>query len=241
MDVQGSGGCGVPKPGARAPTRTLYIRPVAAIAVACAMLVAAQATAARAREPFATPTFLVATPDMPDPLFAHSVILMLPAIDPPLVAGVIINRPTTVPVRELFPHSAARKNKADHAYFGGPVEVTGPLLLLRSAAPPGTATRVFGDIYVSTAPDSIAAILKDSRSAEDLRLFVGRAQWTHDQLHAEILEGSWYVVPAQAGLIFSPDPQRVWHVLVERAQLQEVEAPATSAAFSLALLCCARW
>jgi putative AlgH/UPF0301 family transcriptional regulator len=56
-----------------------------------------------------------------------------------------------------------------------------------------------------------------------LRIFFGRTQWTLDQLHTEILAGLWYVVPAKADLVLSSDPGRVWRLLVERAQLHEVD------------------
>lgn len=204
--------------------RSSYIWRAAAIFVVCAALVAALMTAREAQSANVTPFFLVATPDLSDPLFQQSVILMLPPTQIPLVAGVIINKPSTVPVRKLFPDAPAVKNQPDTAYFGGPVDLTEPSLILRASRPSGKATRLFNEIYLSTDPRSIAEILKDPRPAKDLRLFLGRAQWTRDQLRAEILRGSWYVVPAKAELVFSPDPGHLWRILVERAQLQEVEA-----------------
>ena len=50
-----------------------------------------------------TPSFLVATRDLQDPLFEHSVILMVPSTEPPLLAGLIINTPAKQRVRDLFP------------------------------------------------------------------------------------------------------------------------------------------
>src|ERR1700756_3322361 len=47
------------------------------------------------------PNFLVARPELDDPLFGQSVILMLPKeIMPQLVEGVIINKPTTIGVKK---------------------------------------------------------------------------------------------------------------------------------------------
>src|SRR5260370_42629142 len=70
---------------------------------------------------------------------------------------------------------------------------------------------------------SVRDFLKRPGSDKDLRLFLGRAQWTVDQLHSEILRGAWIIAAASPELVFSPDPSSVWRVLVQRAKLREVE------------------
>ncbi len=176
--------------------------------------------------------FLVATPDMPDPMFAETVILMLPPTEPPLIAGLIVNKPTNVPVSKVFPDARLLKNEPSVAYFGGPVYPSDPSLILRGSKPSASAPWLFDDISVSTDPDAVAQLVKNPGAATDLRLVLGRAQWSLNQLHAEILEGSWYVLPADPKIVFSRKPKQVWHVLVQRAQLQEVNltpAPERSA------------
>ncbi len=195
-----------------------------AIIVGCAALVPASWAARETKGANLTSFFLVALPGLPDPMFQQTVILMLPPTQLPLVAGVVINKPTTIPLPKLFPHALALKNEVN-AYFGGPVEITEPSLVLRASEPTANVTRLFDDVYVSTDPGSIAKLLKDEpQPAKNLRVFFGRAQWTLDQLHAEILAGAWYLVPAKADMVFSSDPGRVWSLLVERAQLHAVRA-----------------
>ncbi len=187
-------------------------------------LAALMMTGALAYGADATPPFLVATRQMGDPIFQESVILMLPPSgEIPLVVGLIINKPTSVRAHQLFPDAPGFKSRADMVYFGGPVEVTEPSVVLRAAKPSDTAIRLFEDIYVSTDPDSVAKLIKEPAPAKDLRLIVGRAQWSRNQLHAEILEGSWYVMPAEAGLVFS-DPAGLWRALVHRGELQQANA-----------------
>ena len=176
----------------------------AAVAIVMgALLVAAAAGQVSAAD--AAPYFLVATKAMPDSMFAQSVVLVLPSTDIPIVAGVIINKPTTVMVRELFPNLSGIQNQTEVAYLGGPVDADMPAAIARGAEPPANAARIMRDIYISTDRNSIAKMLASSRPT-DLRVIVGRAQWTRDQLRAEISEGAWYVVPAEPELIFS-DPQ----------------------------------
>ena len=170
----------------------------------------------------AKPYFLVATPEMGDPIFGGSVIMMVPSIDAPLLAGVIINKPTTTSPQEVFPHFPALKNGPNSAYFGGPVDNGQAIVAIRTSHPPAKAIQVFDDVYVSADANTIAQIIKDNADPANLRIFLGRAQWLNEQLHTEIMEGAWYVVPADAGQVFSADPTHLWRKLVDQGQLQEV-------------------
>lgn len=162
---------------------------------------------------------------MPDSLFAHSVILMLPlsATEAPIVAGVIVNKPTKLQVKEIFPNAASLGRQASKAFFGGPVEPNEPWLVIREDHPGQNATHVFENVYVATDPHQIADKLKRHPGPDDLRVILGRSQWTRDQLQAEIMEGSWYIMPAKSDLVFSSDPDKVWRRLVSHARLLEVE------------------
>jgi putative AlgH/UPF0301 family transcriptional regulator len=104
------------------------------------------------------------------------------------------------------------------------VELSEPCLTLRSSQPPNKSARLFDDLDLIADANTIGDFLKDPGGVKDLRLFMGRAQWTADQLRAEIYEGSWYMIPADVALVFSPDPKHLWSVLVERGQLLKAEA-----------------
>ena len=172
------------------------------------------------------PTFLVAKPDLPDPLFSESVVLMLPPPAIPIVAGVIINKPTTIPVKRVFPRSVDLKNASDSVYFGGPVDLETMLLVRRTSNPSKDERRIFGDLYLSVDPNRIAEILKDpSLDTADVRVFEGYSQWTAPQLEREKREDSWYDVPVQPESVFTSDPRQLWKQMVAQAKVQEVKAP----------------
>jgi putative transcriptional regulator len=160
---------------------------------------------------------------MPDPLFQQTVILMLPPSAMPIVAGIVINKPTKVTLGQLFSHSPAIRNQAQSVYFGGPVDLTSPAILMRASRAPDATTRVFENVYMSDDAGSIRELLMGPESDKDIRLFLGRAQWTADQLHSEILRGAWILSPASPDLVFSPDPASLWRVLVQQAKLRQVE------------------
>src|SRR5271155_3365288 len=126
----------------------LESRLIAAITMLAAVVMGALMTPGAAQSAPA-PYFLVAKPELPDPRFQETVILMLPPPVIPLVEGVIINKPTTVPVTRVFPKSAALPAPADMVYSGGPVDEDQPLLVRLSSAPPDKELHVFGDLYLS--------------------------------------------------------------------------------------------
>jgi len=76
---------------------------------------------------------------------------------------------------------------------------------------------------MATDASSIPEILHRPSSDKDTRLFLGRAQWTVDQLHSEIMRGAWTLAPATPDVVFSPDPARVWQDLVQQAKLRQIE------------------
>ena len=168
-----------------------------------------------------TPSFLVATRELQDPLFVHSVILMVPSTEPPLLAGLIINTPAKKLVQDMFPQVRGLKGADETTYMGGPVEPDEVSAIFRAPSAQSSATRVFDDVYVATRRDAIAAALKDPRITE-LRVISGKAQWLHDQLMGEVMAGAWYVIPAKADLVFS-DPKDLWSTLVKGGDLQEAE------------------
>jgi len=183
---------------------------------------AMQKTAQESPNPNREPFLLVASPDMPDPIFEQTVILMLPRGTMPLVAGIVINKPTKMTLGKLFSDLPEIKNREQAVYFGGPVEVTSPAILMRAPRDRSTMTHLFKDVYMSVDTGSIREILKRPASAEDTRLFFGRAQWSVEQLHSEIFRGAWSISPATAEFVFSPEPDKVWQKLEVRAKMREV-------------------
>jgi len=162
--------------------------------------------------------YLVARPGLSDPFFARSAVLMLPSTDLPLVIGLIINRPTHVELRQLFPQNRALQGKTDTAYFGGPVDIRDLSVVFRTPKPPKGAIRLVDDVYVSFDPHLMDTLLTNPQEARDVRVFLGRSQWAPEQLQNEILQDAWYSVEVESKLIFGSDPQQVWQTLLNRAQ-----------------------
>jgi putative transcriptional regulator len=169
--------------------------------------------------------FLVARPELPDPIFKESVVLMFPpsvgSKEGPVV-GLIVNRPARVALSEIFPDDEALKDRSENVYFGGPVEPRAPGVVFRSSKAAKQAALLFGDVYVSFDPDFIKELLKEPEKKPDLHLFVGRSQWAPAQLEFEIAVGAWYSMRAETNLIFSASPQSLWRKLFELAEPPDV-------------------
>ena len=209
---------------------------VAALVMAVSALGAEMSAPPQQFSEASKPYLLVASPAMSDSIFQQAVILMLPSAAEPIVAGIIVNKPSDVTLGQLFRQSPAVKNQKASVYFGGPVELTSPALLLRSSSPPDTSTRLFDNVFIITGGDSIAAILKRERSQSTLRLFLGRAQWTPEQLRGEVLQGAWSTAPADPDLIFSSDPAKVWRSLAKQTKIREVGAGPADDPFGFGLV-----
>src|SRR3984957_4845109 len=146
----------------RAFSIKLRVSAVASIAIAALITTLATSQQAQSTD-LASPSFLVATRDLQDPLFQHSVILMVPSTEPPLLAGLIINSPAKERVRDLFPQVRDLKGPDEPVYMGGPVELDEESMIFRSSSAQSSATRVLDDVYVATGRDAVAAVLKGPR------------------------------------------------------------------------------
>jgi putative transcriptional regulator len=162
-----------------------------------------------------SPFFLVARPELPDPNFQETVVLM-PGTGLRGPLGVIVNRPTTIPLSKLFPDIARLEASGDKLFFGGPVGREMVSFAFRADKEPGEdAIEVARGVYLSTDEDLLKKLLRDG-SAE-VRVFAGFAAWGPEQLDDEIDRGDWHTVPVEARLIFDRRPASVWPELNRRA------------------------
>ena len=165
---------------------------------------------------------LVAQPDMLDPHFFRTVVLvMLPEDSGPL--GVILNRPTNVQLRELYPERAELTGRDDLVFFGGPVQPDALLFAFRSAVKPAKGLSVTGDIYISGFSEVLDELLKHPENANEQRFFAGYAGWAQGQLEFEIARGGWYTLPLDEEAIFKMNPLTIYDELLQRAAVRRIE------------------
>ena len=166
---------------------------------------------------------LVAKPGMLDPLFDKTVVLAVRPDDGGPI-GVILNRPSTVSLRELFPDRPEMANRRDLIFLGGPVEPDALLFAFRSPRKPAKGLSVADDIYISGFSDVLAEVLKHPENAAQQRFFTGFSGWATGQLENEIARGGWYVLRFDARAVFDMNPLTMYEDLLKRATTSRIEA-----------------
>ena len=196
--------------------------PLAAALLALVTVVAPAPATAQAPRP--NGIFLVAKPELVDPNFQRSVVLVTRGEDAQTV-GVIINRPTQTTLPEFLPGDRAAANYREPIYFGGPVFRRALIAVFRSdAPPPAPAFPVRRGLYISMHPDNLKLLLAEP--GRQFRLYAGFSGWATRQLEDEIERNDWYVLPADADIVFRKDMEGVWEELLRRAEARKTRNPA---------------
>ena len=149
---------------------------------------------------------LVAKPDLLDPNFRETVVLVTQTADASTV-GVILNRPTA----QKHPQTG------ETLYSGGPVMREVIVALFRAErAPDAAAFPVLKGVYLTMHPQNIEPLL--AQRAGNYRLYSGFSGWAAGQLQSEMQRDGWYVLPASAELAFRKDTAGMWQELVRKAR-----------------------
>jgi len=173
-----------------------------------------------------TGQLLVATPVLRDPNFARSVVLILDH-DADGALGVVVNRPTELPVTSVLAPLNELVCQPDVLFQGGPVATDSALGL--AEVPDGVEDEPvgwrrlhgrLGLVDLDTPPELLAGGLRG------LRVFAGYSGWSPGQLEIEVKDGGWYVVDAEPGDAFSLEPDGLWRRVLRR-QRDELALVAT--------------
>lgn len=159
---------------------------------------------------------LVADPNMSDPNFQRTVVYILHHSGEGSL-GVVLNRPSEVPVDQVLPDWAEYVDEPGSVYFGGPVEQETPLCLaaLRAgeqAGVPGTIS-VCGPmalVVLDSDPDELVPKLRG------MRVYVGYAGWEAGQLEDELEREDWLVVPALPSDVLAAPGTDLWGQVLRR-------------------------
>lgn len=152
---------------------------------------------------------VVATPELRDGNFAHTVVLVLDH-GAEGALGVVLNRPRSIDVRALMPAWGELAAAPGVLFTGGPVQADEALIGLGHGDGGGQEI-VPGVRVLDLETEPI-----DHPDIGSVRLFVGYAGWGQGQLEQEIASGSWFVVDADADDSFTEDPEGLWRRVLSR-------------------------
>jgi len=149
------------------------------------------------------PGLLVASPQMNDPFFSKTVVLLCRHEEAGAM-GIVINRSTDMKLDTVMEDLSLDLPRAGDAevMWGGPVEPARGTLVFRTGLADHTeeAIDISDEIRVSGSLDVLRTLA--DRGGEDWGLYLGYAGWGPGQLDREIQEGSWIVLPLDAGTVF---------------------------------------
>lgn len=185
----------------------------AALTLVCAAALATGPSAATRLRPG---VFLYASPDLGDPNFARTVVLLVRYEPEQGAMGLIINRPGDLDAKTALPALAGMP-----MYEGGPVETEAMLALVRTKRPSSDAVRVLDDVYLSGKGEDLEAAASGGRAFDRVRVFSGYAGWTAGQLERELKLGGWLLAPGDANSVFSREPGTLWRKVFSLMQRRE--------------------
>jgi putative transcriptional regulator len=183
------------------------------LAVLCLLLAPLTAGAAPATD---EPLMLVAQPELQSELFGSSILFVKPSPDGGHI-GLIINRPTTATLGDLFPGDEPSKKVVDPLYLGGPEGYNRVFALVDKRDTAGKdALQMMPGVFLvadGTAIDQVIA-----SDPEHARFFLGMVTWEPGQLDGEIERGMWYVDQADAKTVLEKKTDGLWETLVRRSE-----------------------
>ncbi|UCF66579.1 MAG: YqgE/AlgH family protein [Acidobacteriota bacterium] len=160
------------------------------------------------------PGFVVAMPQLLDPNFRRTVVLLLRASEAGSF-GLVINRPSSISMdrfceEQELPYEGPAETPV---MIGGPVEADSHLLVLHGDEPvfetgSDRELEIAEGIRLITARDGLARLA--SRRTERMRCYIGYAGWGPGQIENELEEGAWVPLAADAKLVFDQPAEDVW-------------------------------
>jgi len=168
------------------------------------------------------PTCLIAVPQLGDPNFARTVVLILEHGEQGSM-GLVINRPTNLETG-LFCDEQGFAFAGDPAlpvHFGGPVQ-TDRAFVLHSAEFQGPETDpILEDVSLSYSVESLGGLAATPPTW--MRIFMGYAGWGPGQLADEISDGAWLLVEPSANLVFAVPAEEVWEAALRQLGIEPLQ------------------
>jgi len=163
---------------------------------------------------FEPPVLLAAMPQIVDPFFNRSVVLLVEHQSEGSL-GFIVNRPTGLLVGEVLDGLAIEwRGRAErYTYFGGPVQPQLGTILFEEGAvelddPDESTVIAAPGIRLSQNIGILERIAHDP--PESFRLILGYAGWGEGQLEEELRRNDWLIIPVDTDLVFSRDTDSIW-------------------------------
>jgi putative transcriptional regulator len=162
------------------------------------------------------PILLVSMPQMADPNFARTVILLCEYTDAGAF-GLVVNRQMTEPARDVVKtEPPVHINPDMRLWMGGPVDLQRTWVLMSEAQGPDDEQReICPGVLLSVSHELTLQLLQNPPSSR-ARVIVGYAGWSAGQLDKELADSAWLMTDVDPGLIFGVPPDQMWEAAIRR-------------------------
>ena len=196
--------------------RNSTLRSLPAAAILAAMLLAPAADAPDIAS--LTGQLLIASPNIGDPRFAHTVILMVKH-DKEGALGIVINRPvgekSIASLLEAPGEDVSGIEGNLRVFAGGPVQPELGFVVHSAEYRRDDTIDVDGRVAM-TASRQILRDIGHHRGPEKTLFALGYAGWGPGQLEAEFARHDWFTAPEEPKLIFDDDRGNLWEDAMAR-------------------------
>jgi len=156
---------------------------------------------------------LIAMPALLDPNFRQTVVLLCEQ-GAQGAMGLVLNRPTTVPLSTILPEAGKLYGREESVYVGGPVQ-TNALMILYQGEPIPTVHSVSEDVHLAGDLHLLQTLGHPVGAELPMRFYLGYAGWASGQLEMELRAGAWKLLPFDSKIVFEEDPLRIWPRLMQ--------------------------
>jgi putative transcriptional regulator len=157
------------------------------------------------------PALLLAMPDLGDPNFRRTVVLLVHH-DRDGTVGLVLNRPSDVRAADLCETLGVAWSGDGECgvHWGGPVQPNTGWVLAGDGALGDVAgvTSVGSGIHFAGSLEALRLVA--AAPPERLRIFLGYAGWGPGQLEGELAQGAWIVAPLQPSAVFDVPADDLW-------------------------------
>ncbi|MCP4603348.1 MAG: YqgE/AlgH family protein [Proteobacteria bacterium] len=175
------------------------------------------------------PGFLVASPQLKDPNFENTVILMLEHDDEEGALGLVINRKANVELDTVLsemrldiPNVVVDIDKHPPLLCGGPVSPERGWIL-HTPDWSGPETRPVSEgLSVTSSLDILQSIIAGD-GPRKYRFYLGYSGWGPHQLVGEIKTGAWINVPYSVDLVFDVPLEKMWMTSFDRLGIDPIK------------------
>jgi putative transcriptional regulator len=162
------------------------------------------------------PLLLLSMPQMTDPNFARTVVLLCEYTENGAF-GIVVNRQMNEPAWTLVKtEPPIRVDPELRLWIGGPVEPQRTWVLMSEAQGPDDEQREICPGVLLSASHELTLELLQAPPRSNARVVIGYAGWGPGQLDQELAASAWLMMDVDSSLIFGVAPDQMWETAIRR-------------------------